>query len=176
MEPNCAIQVLNSGKAWLHGFVSDDDSSCCAALKHSYQDKIDSRSQLTKKGFRKASCWILEPTFLGWPIILMMSSRKSSIQANKLMLSIQNTRCRDFDLQFWVYNETKFNINQIQNFELQWQHYLNMNSMDTSFVVHGASMLSFPRNNGKLSIFRMAVNYTAKLWMHLVFGSCSWII
>ena len=54
MEPNCAVQILNSGKAWLHGFVSDDDSSCCAALKHSDQDKIDSRSQLTKTRVQKS--------------------------------------------------------------------------------------------------------------------------
>ena len=44
MEPmrivECAIKIWNYGKAWLCVFVSDDDSSSCAALKHSYEDKI----------------------------------------------------------------------------------------------------------------------------------------
>jgi len=44
MEPmgivDCTIKIWNSGKAWLCVFVSDDDSSSHAALKHSYEDKI----------------------------------------------------------------------------------------------------------------------------------------
>jgi len=44
MEPmgtvDCAIQVWNLGKAWLQVFISDDDSSSHAALKHPYEDKI----------------------------------------------------------------------------------------------------------------------------------------
>ena len=36
----CAIKIWDYGKAWLRVFVSDDDSSSCAALKHSHEDKI----------------------------------------------------------------------------------------------------------------------------------------
>jgi len=41
MEPHgivaCAINIWNSGKAWLRVFVSDDDSSSRAALRHSVE-------------------------------------------------------------------------------------------------------------------------------------------
>ena len=44
MEPqgivDCAIKIWKSGKAWLHVFVSNDDSSSQAALHHSYEDKV----------------------------------------------------------------------------------------------------------------------------------------
>jgi len=113
MEPmgivDCAIQNWNSGKAWLRVFVSDDDSSSHAALKHSFQGKIRLKEPVDhKKGFRKASCLDIRANlFFGRPITLTLSLWKSSIQANKLVLSIQITRCRDFDLQLWIYNETK---------------------------------------------------------------------
>ena len=66
MEPhgivNCAIQVWNSEKAWLHIFVSDDDLSRRAALKHSYDDKIllNKPTDKKKKGSGKLPSWILE--------------------------------------------------------------------------------------------------------------------
>ena len=44
MEPHgivaCAINIWNSGKAWLHVFVSDDDSSSRAALRHSVESRM----------------------------------------------------------------------------------------------------------------------------------------
>jgi len=67
MEPhgivNCAIQVWNSGKAWLFIFVSDNDSSSQAALKHSYDDKIllNEPTDKKKKGSGKLPSCILEP-------------------------------------------------------------------------------------------------------------------
>ena len=62
MEPmgivECAMKFWNSGKAWLCVFVSDDDSSSCAALKHSYEDKIQLNEQVDpkKKRFWKTTC------------------------------------------------------------------------------------------------------------------------
>jgi len=45
MEPHgivaCAINIWNSGKAWLHIFVSDDDSSSQAALQHSVETGME---------------------------------------------------------------------------------------------------------------------------------------
>ena len=70
MEPmgivECAIKIWDSGKAWLHVFVSDDDSSSRAALKHSYEDKISLNEPVDpkKKGSGKLPAWILEPIFL----------------------------------------------------------------------------------------------------------------
>jgi len=44
MEPNgivdCVKQIWNSGKAWLKVFVSDDDSSSRAALKHTLEARM----------------------------------------------------------------------------------------------------------------------------------------
>jgi len=44
MEPHgivaCAINIWNSGKAWLRVFVSDDDSSSRAALRHSVESRM----------------------------------------------------------------------------------------------------------------------------------------
>jgi len=44
MEPNgivdCVKQIWNSGKAWLKVFVSDDDSSSHAALKHTLEARM----------------------------------------------------------------------------------------------------------------------------------------
>jgi len=49
------------GKAWLQVFISDDDSSSCAALKHSYKDKIWLNEPVdSKKGSGKLPSWILE--------------------------------------------------------------------------------------------------------------------
>ena len=67
MEPmgivECAIKIWDSGKAWLHVFVSDDDSSSHAALKHSYEDKICLNEPVDpkKKYSGKLPAWILEP-------------------------------------------------------------------------------------------------------------------
>jgi len=45
MEPHgivaCAISIWNSGKAWLRVFVSDDDSSSRAALRHSVESRME---------------------------------------------------------------------------------------------------------------------------------------
>ena len=44
MEPNgivdCVKQIWISGKAWLQVFVSNDDSSSCAALKHTLEARM----------------------------------------------------------------------------------------------------------------------------------------
>jgi len=44
MEPNgivdCVKQIWNSGKAWLKVFVSDDNSSSHAALKHTLEARM----------------------------------------------------------------------------------------------------------------------------------------
>ena len=53
----------------------------------------------------------------------------------------------------------------MNNFELQWQHHLNMNLMIISFVAHGASMSNFLQINGKLSMFELVVNYAIKYLM-----------
>jgi len=37
---NCVAQIWNSGKAWLKVFVSDNNSSSHAALKHTIEARI----------------------------------------------------------------------------------------------------------------------------------------
>jgi len=68
MEPNglvdCAKQIWNSGKAWLKVFVSDDDSSSPAALKHTLEARMTLENLLEPprvlmekiKGYREVTC------------------------------------------------------------------------------------------------------------------------
>ena len=67
MEPqgivDCTVKIWNSEKAWLHTFVSNDDSSSRAALKHSYKDKehLDEPRNPKKKGKGKLPAEVREP-------------------------------------------------------------------------------------------------------------------
>jgi len=64
----------------------------------------------------------------------------------------------------------KIEQNHMHNFELLWQLHLNMNLMNTSSVVRGASMLSSLKSNGRIWMFKQAVNCAVKFWMHI----CIW--
>ena len=68
MEPNgivdCMKQIWNSGKAWLKVFVSDDDSSSHAALKHTLEARMTLENLLEPprgpdekiEGYREVTC------------------------------------------------------------------------------------------------------------------------
>jgi len=130
---NCWLcnNIWNSGKAWLHVFVSDDDSSSHAALKHSYKDKIclnepvDSKKKVLLSyllGYwSQFFFWLalhinkefMEVIYTNWSIYAINSKN----QMQRLWFTILDLHWNKIEASHMIY------------FELQWQLHLNTNSM-----------------------------------------------